>query len=127
VTGIANLLAWQSEAARLHVSPAVATYIVRLARESRRLPQVTLGVSPRGTQALQRAAQALALLRGDAYVLPDHVKHLAGPVLAHRLLLTAEARQRGLEAAGVIRDLVGSVPVPVEADVALAAAPRESS
>jgi MoxR-like ATPase len=56
-----------------------------------------------------------------------HVKHLAGPVLAHRLLLTAEARQRGLEAAGVIRDLVGSVPVPVEADVALAAAPRESS
>ncbi len=110
----AALRAWQQEAAGLYVSPEVGAYIVELVRASRRHAQVTLGVSPRGTQAWQRAAQALALLRGARYLLPDHVKRVAVPVLAHRLLLTAEARQRGLAPAAVVEELVASVPVPVE-------------
>lgn len=109
-----TLLEWQARAAALHVSPELEAYLVQLSRASRRHARLQLGVSPRGTQALQRCAQALALLRGQTFVAPDHVQYLAVPVLAHRLQVTPETHQRGVSAAEVVRELVATVPVPVE-------------
>ena len=83
-------------------------------RPSRASDDVQLGASPRASLALQRAAQALAALRGRDFVKPDDVKELAAPVLGHRLILHPEARLRGRSPADVVRGLVARVPAPVE-------------
>jgi MoxR-like ATPase len=75
---------------------------------------VELGVSPRGSLALLRAAQALAAIRERSFVTPDDVQMLAPPVLAHRLILSPESRLRGQRAEDVIRRLLDQTPVPVE-------------
>ena len=69
-------------------------------------------MSPRATLSLQRASRALAAANGRNYVLPDDVKALAGPVLAHRLMLTPEAQLQGADARAVVQDVLASVPVP---------------
>jgi MoxR-like ATPase len=85
-------------------------YIVRLVGATRSHPEVVLGVSPRGGVALQRAAQALALLDGRDFVTPDDAKAAAPAVMAHRML----TRARGLEAAqAVVAEVLRRVPVPV--------------
>ena len=71
-----------------------------------------LGASPRGSIALLRAAQACALLSGRDYVLPDDIRHMALPVLSHRLILTPEARMKGVSAQQVLSQLLDTVPVP---------------
>lgn len=96
------------------ISPPVEDYLVRLAQATRREPSLALGVSPRGTLALARAAQSLAAIRGRDYVLPDDIQALAEPVLTHRLALTPGVRLRGRTAAEVLRSLLHEVPVPVE-------------
>ena len=102
-----------TQAARLvHVAPSLKAYLVDLAEASRRHPGLALGMSPRATLSLQRAARAYAAAQGRNYVLPDDVKVLAGPVLAHRLMLTPEAQLQGSDAADVVADVLGSVPVP---------------
>ena len=73
-----------------------------------------LGVSPRAALALQRAAQALAGINGRGYVLPDDVKHLAIPVLSHRVIVDTATQLRGITAATILADLVDSVDVPME-------------
>jgi MoxR-like ATPase len=74
---------------------------------------VVLGASPRGTLSLFRASQARAFLNGRTYVSPDDVQALAGPVLGHRITLTPEARYGGRGTAGVLRDVVQSLRVPI--------------
>jgi MoxR-like ATPase len=74
-----------------------------------------MGVSPRGSLALARAAQATAALAGRDYVLPDDVQAMAVPVLAHRILPAATFGLRGLSSEALIRDIAGKVPAPVEA------------
>ena len=102
-----------TQAARLvHVAPSLKAYLVDLAEASRRHPGLALGMSPRATLSLQRAARAYAAAQGRNYVLPDDVKVLAGPVLSHRLMLTPEAQLQGSDAAGVVADVLGSVAVP---------------
>jgi MoxR-like ATPase len=96
----------------VHVAPALKGYLVDLAEASRRHPSVALGMSPRATLALQRAARARAAASGRAYVVPDDIKGLAAPVLAHRLLLTPESQLRGADGAAVVAELLRSVPVP---------------
>jgi MoxR-like ATPase len=98
----------------VHVSEAVEDYVVRLARATRLHAALQLGASPRATLALYRASQALAALQGRSYVLPDDVKRLATPVLAHRLIASAQSRLRGRGAAEILAEIVSSVPVPVE-------------
>jgi MoxR-like ATPase len=83
-------------------------------RASRGHAAVELGASPRASLALYHAAQALAAIHGRNYVIPDDVKGLAGPVLAHRLIVSAQTRLRGKAAAEVVAELLASVPVPVE-------------
>ena len=73
-----------------------------------------LGVSPRGTLALYKTAQALAAIRGRPYVIPDDVKKLAPYVLTHRIIISSQTRLRGRTPEEVMMEIVNSVPVPVE-------------
>ena len=73
-----------------------------------------LGASPRATLALQRACQAYAAIDGRGYVMPDDVKALAAPVLAHRLIVESGARLRGVTAATVIAEILDRIAVPIE-------------
>src|SRR5215212_9919485 len=95
----------------LHVSEAVRRYVVALVEASRRSPHLRLGASPRAGLQLLRAARASAALAGRDHVLPDDVQSLAAPVLAHRLLLTADAALGRRSAEQVVADLLSSVPV----------------
>jgi MoxR-like ATPase len=96
----------------VYVSDAVKHYAVALSHASRKSPDLRLGASPRATLHLVRASKAWAALDGRDYVLPDDLQALAAPVLAHRLLPTAEAQIGRREAAQVVTDLVQQVPVP---------------
>ncbi|MFC1935530.1 AAA family ATPase [Chloroflexota bacterium] len=102
----------QEECRKTYVDPLVKQYIVALVEGSRQHRDVALGVSPRASLALQRAAQALALLQGRDYVLPDDVKELAEPVMAHRLVTTAAARMQGIDNRRVVRQLTDEMVVP---------------
>jgi MoxR-like ATPase len=111
-----ELLAIQAEVAQVHVDPAIVDYVLQLVDATRRHDGVTLGVSPRGGQALYRAAQASALLEGRGYVIPDDVKRLAAPVFSHRLRLNAQASfgARPSQAARrVVEQILASLPVPL--------------
>ena len=99
---------------RVEVHEAVESYMIALANSSRGDPSFALGISPRGTLALYRAAQALAALKGRGYVTPDDVQALAEPVLAHRLMPSASARLHGRPAAELVAAVLERVPVPVE-------------
>ena len=103
-----------SAAADVHVAPSVQDYIVRLVAATRDDADVTLGASPRGSVALVKAARATALLAGRAYVVPEDVQHLAVPVLAHRLVLGAEAELRGARTSEVVEAIVARQPVPAD-------------
>jgi MoxR-like ATPase len=99
---------------QVYVHPILEAYLLDIVRASREDEAITLGISPRGSLALYHTSQALAALNGRSYVIPDDVKQLALPVLAHRLVLSAEARLRGRSTAEVLTHLVEQVPVPVE-------------
>jgi MoxR-like ATPase len=96
----------------IHVSPAVKHYAVALADATRRSPDLRLGASPRAVLHLIRAAKARAALADREYVLPDDVQQLAAPVLAHRLLPTAEAQIGQRDSTRIVADLVSKVPQP---------------
>jgi len=104
----------QRLSASIRVHPDLVRYIVRIAEASRRHPDVALGISPRGSQALLRAAQAYALVQGRDYVVPDDVKRLAVPVLAHRLVLHYAAPGRASRPEEVVRGLLAAIEVPAE-------------
>jgi len=104
--------ALQEARRKIHVSAAVREYITTMVRATRENPALRLGASPRGSLALMRAGQALAALRGRDYVLPDDVKALAVPVLAHRLILREEDRLRGATQARIAEEIAAAVPVP---------------
>ena len=110
----AELLAAQQICRAVYVGEAVEEYLVNLVRASRGHAGVELGASPRASLALYHAAQALAAIRGRHFVLPDDVKALAGPVLAHRLIVSARTRLRGRVVAEVVAEILASLPVPVE-------------
>ena len=114
VVSAAELTAMQRLVRTVHVNEAVEDYVVRLVRATRLHASLELGGSPRATLALYRGAQALAGLQGRGFVLPDDVKWLAGPVLGHRLIASAQARLRGRSAAEILTEILGTVPVPVE-------------
>jgi MoxR-like ATPase len=109
-----TLRAAQDAVTRVPVHESMIGYIQRLAAETRAHPLAAFGASPRGALALMRASQALAALQGSPYVTPDHVQRLAGPVLAHRILLKPHARVEGLTGARVAAEAVQKVPVPIE-------------
>ena len=110
----AALLEMQRAVRTVRIEASVREYIVAIVRATRAHASVELGASPRGSLYLYRAAQALAALRGRDFVLPDDVKYLTPFVLTHRLIISAQTRLRGRTAEQVVKDVVDSVPVPVE-------------
>jgi len=98
----------------VHVAPSLKAYLVDLADTTRRHPQFALGMSPRATLSLMRVGRAKAAADGRAYVLPDDLKSLAGPVLAHRLLVTAEAQLQGASSSDLLDEILRTVPVPTD-------------
>ena len=103
---------WSTRSAACSSSEAVRRYVVALVEASRRSPHLRLGASPRAGLQLLRAARASAALAGRDHVLPDDVQALAAPVLAHRLLLTADATLGRRSAEQVVAELLSGVPVP---------------
>ncbi len=110
-----ELIALQDQVRQVRVEQSVREYIVNVCRTTRTHEDIELGASPRATMALYRTCQALAAIRGRDFVIPDDVKHLAPYVLTHRLVVNPQTRLRGRRPEDVIRDVVNSVPVPVEA------------
>ena len=96
----------------VYLSQAVKRYITDLTRRTRQTGDIYLGSKSRGTLSLSRACQAYAALQGRDYVLPDDVKDLAVPVLAHRIIVSPEARLRELGADRIIQDIIHNIPVP---------------
>ncbi|HEY3249362.1 MAG TPA: MoxR family ATPase [bacterium] len=116
VTAAEEIIAMQRAVRDVHVSAAVEAYIVEIVRATRIHPEIDLGASPRGSLGLYRTAQALAAIRGRAFVLPDDVKAMAPYVLPHRLITTAQARLRERGAREIAEEILRSVAAPVEAE-----------
>ncbi len=112
-----NVRAMIELAGAIHVEPAVLDYISRLISETREAPEVLLGCSIRAGLGLVRAAKAWAAASGRSYVLPDDVKTLAEPVLAHRMVLDPEEEFRGTTTIGVLQRILSQLPAPQEASV----------
>jgi MoxR-like ATPase len=100
------------EVRAVRIADDVEGYLVRLVRQTRTHPSVTLGASPRASVALHRATQAQAWLDGRPFALPDDVRAMAVPVLAHRLTLDIDRVLRGDAVEQVVEELLASVPVP---------------
>jgi len=109
-----ELLKMQSACREILITADIEDYIIRLVHATRSHNSVELGASPRAMLALYQSAQALAALRGRAYVLPDDVKYLAGFVLSHRIILKAENYLRGTTVEQALTEILDTVPVPVE-------------
>jgi len=107
-----ELLLIQRQIRSIHVDPSIREYIVAIANATRNHNNIYLGSSPRGSLALYRASQALAAIRGRGYVIPDDVKLLTKPTLAHRLIVTPAARVRAITSTSVLDEILQSVPVP---------------
>ncbi len=91
---------------------AVAAYLVEVCRRTRQDKRLDLGASPRGSLMLFRASQAAAYLAGRDFVRPDDVQRVATAVLAHRCMLSGEAKFGGADKAAVLRETLDTVPVP---------------
>jgi len=112
VVSVEDVLDLQGAAARVRADDAILDYVMALVAATRTSPLLALGVSPRGSQALVRAAQAHALADGRDYLVPDDVKTLVVPALAHRVMLKTRAEPGAADAESVIRTLAQDVPVP---------------
>lgn len=108
-----ELLAVQEQVKEVYVETAIQHYIVELVTATRNHSAVYLGVSPRGSIALMKAAKAYAFIRDRDYVLPDDVKYLAPFVLSHRLIMTSESSFEGVNAADVVADILEQISIPV--------------
>ncbi len=112
VTGPEDISKLQQARKNIHISGPVKKYIVDIVEATRKNEALRLGASPRGSLGLMRAGQALAALNGRDYVLPDDVKYLAIPVLAHRLILKEEEELRGLTQESLLEEIISGMPVP---------------
>lgn len=112
VAEVTDILAIQNMLGDIHVDDAILEYIVHIVEVTRRMEGVLMGVSPRGSIALTKAACAAAILDGRSYVLPDDVKRMAVSVLAHRLVLKNRSGAEGTTAADVIAGILRDTRVP---------------
>ena len=107
-----QLVELQDAVKKVYLDPLLIQYIVGLVDATRAHSSVYLGASPRGSLSLSRAAQARALLQGRDFVLPDDIKALAEPVLAHRVIIGAAARMKEVTGPQVVGEVLNTVPVP---------------
>ncbi|MCG3198524.1 MAG: MoxR family ATPase [Candidatus Omnitrophica bacterium] len=113
---ISEVRVWQNAVPKMRVEATLVSYIARLAEKTREHSNIHLGVSPRASLALQRAAQARALLSGRSFCIPDDIQSLVGPVWAHRLILKNQigiGTQAHHQAVETLQEIVSETPVPV--------------
>jgi MoxR-like ATPase len=112
-----ELMALQDLAATVRVDESLVDYMLAIVERTRSHESLVLGVSPRGAQALYRAAQAMAAVDGRDYVMPDDVKRMVAPVCAHRVLVNSRAAFLGAPASAsaeaVLGEILASVEVPL--------------
>jgi MoxR-like ATPase len=107
-----ELLHAQEAVKNVHIDDQVKEYIVELVNTSRKHPDIYLGASPRGSLALYKTSQAKAAMENRDFVIPDDVKALAIPALAHRLIVSPAARIKNVDSRAVVQEILDSVPVP---------------
>jgi len=107
-----ELVRIQRQVRSIHVDASICEYIVAITNATRNHQNIYLGSSPRGSLALFGAAQALAAMRGRNYVIPDDVKLLVKPTLAHRIIMTPAARVRSIAPTTILDEIMQTVPVP---------------
>jgi MoxR-like ATPase len=112
-----ELVNFQDSIGRVHLEDSLLDYIIKLIGATRHHRELSLGASPRSTLALTRCAQARAALLGRDYVLPDDIKIMAAPVMAHRIIVKSESVLRGRQAESILGELLNTVPVPVDSPV----------
>jgi len=116
IADVSDVLAMQDAVAHVKVDASLHDYALEIVNRTRKSEQLALGVSPRGTLMLQRAAQARAFLDGRVYCLPDDFKQLAVSVFSHRVVASsrhASLQKKSETTDSVLRDIVESVPVPL--------------
>jgi MoxR-like ATPase len=114
VVGVKELIAAQQSYSQVQVTPAIYSYIIDIVERTRQHPDVSVGVSPRGAQALLKALQVYAILQGRDYVIPDDVKALAKPVLGHRMIPKSMNRMKESAIYDIIDQILNQVVVPTE-------------
>jgi len=109
-----EILELQKKCRQIYVEESIRHYMTALVRATRNHEKIKLGASPRASLGLHLACQARAAIQGRNFVIPDDVKSLAAPVLAHRFMLKTETRMKGQSAEGVVREILTATPVPLE-------------
>ncbi len=108
-----QLLQCQAAVRQVFVDPKIRQYLLQIVHATRQHQHLALGGSPRASLALFRTGQALAAIRGRGFVIPDDIKHVAAPVLGHRLILKPESRLRRVTTDQVVQEVLGSLPIPI--------------
>ena len=114
VTSASEIMDIRRQVQEIYVESSVRRYILEVVGKTRTNPSIAIGGSPRASPSLYRASQALALIQGRDFVLPDDVKRLAVPVLGHRLILSTEAYLHNTSKEELIADILSTLPVPAE-------------
>jgi MoxR-like ATPase len=108
----ADVLYLQDESRKVHINTRIVDYMIQLVQRTRNHPEIELGISPRGTVSLFRASQALAMVDGRKFVLPDDVKRAAPPVFGHRLALARHGSKGSRSKEEVLEGILGEIKVP---------------
>ncbi|MBU9713405.1 AAA family ATPase [Evansella tamaricis] len=112
-----DIIAAQNQFSDIYISDDILQYIMEIVHETRNHPEVSLGVSPRGSQALLKAAQAFAIIKGRSHVVPDDVKEMVKPVLGHRLVLNHTTRFQENMAEEILDKILRGITVPAEEEL----------
>ena len=109
-----EVLFLQTENRKIHIDEAILDYMIQIVNRTREHPEIELGVSPRGTAALFRATQALAMIEGRGFVIPDDVKKLVHSVFEHRLVMdrSHSRAHAGIDPKTVLSEIVSQIPIP---------------
>jgi len=108
----AEILLLQEESRKVHIDESIVDYMIQLVNRSRKHSEIQLGISPRGTAALFRATQALALVSGRNFVIPDDIKKLVYPVFEHRLVMLRSGVRTRTDTGTALEEIIGQTPVP---------------
>ena len=112
VVDVEQLTSAQKKLQDVYVDPLIKRYILDIITQTRRHLDIYLGASPRGSLALYRTGQARAAVLGRDYVIPDDIKELAVPALAHRLIISPSARLKDVTGEAVMSEILSTLPVP---------------
>ncbi|MHA6252519.1 AAA family ATPase [Oceanobacillus sp. CAU 1775] len=108
-----ELIELQAEVNEVYIDTSIQSYIVNIVKRTRENPKTFLGVSPRGSIALMKAAKAYAYIKGRDYVIPDDVKYLAPYVLSHRMIMTSEGKYDGATGEEIVHSILDTTHIPV--------------